>query len=136
MSYIQLADSKDGDGRLYARDIGRWSLPKTQLVILSACDTAAGTVYRAEGMVSLVRPFLASGVPTIVATLWRIKDNAAFRLMSAFHENYARHSDAVRALADAQRRFLAERQPMGHVRDWAAFVVFSGSQSTAIAPLR
>src|SRR5690606_23398466 len=54
-------DSAHPDGLLPAAEISQWRLPRTRLVALSACRTAYGAIYRGEGVVSLARPFLASG---------------------------------------------------------------------------
>jgi CHAT domain-containing protein len=127
LSFIQLAPGPNDDGRLYAAPITRWSLPATRLVVLSACETGAGGVYRAEGLVSLTRPFLAAGVPSIVATLWKIDDRAASSLMTHFHQAYAATGDAAQALASAQRQLLHDANPdLADPRQWAAFITVSG----------
>ena len=126
LSFVQLAPGPAATGRLYARDIATWPLPRAQLVVLSACDTANGAVYRGEGLVSLARPFLAAGVPAVVATLWPIDDRATFELMAAFHRHYAREHDAARAMARAQRELTTAPRQFAHPRYWASFVVFGG----------
>lgn len=126
MSFVQLAPGSASSGRLYAGDIAAWTLPRAQLVVLSACDTANGAVYRGEGLVSLARPFLATGVPAVVATLWPIDDRASYELMMTFHRQYSREHDAARALAQAQRSLIAGSGPFAHPRHWASFVAFAG----------
>jgi len=39
--------------------------------------------------VSLVRPFLAAGVPSVLATLWETDDEASVGLLAAFHRRVA-----------------------------------------------
>jgi CHAT domain-containing protein len=126
LSFVQLAHGSTATGRLYAGDISAWSLPRTQLVVLSACDTASGAVYRGEGLVSLARPFLAAGIPSVVATLWPIDDRVSSDLMAAFHRYYARDHNAALALAQAQRRMIADQPQAARVREWASFVSFGG----------
>lgn len=126
LSFVQLAQRPAAPGRLYAADIAAWSLARAQLVVLSACDTASGAVYRGEGLVSLARPFLAAGIPAVVATLWPIDDRASYELMSSFHRYYAFDHDAALALAQAQRGLIAAQPQLAHPRHWASFVAFGG----------
>jgi CHAT domain-containing protein len=57
----------------------------TDLVVLSACDTASGPVVRGEGVQSLAYGFLEAGSHAVVATLWRVDDREAAELMKSFH---------------------------------------------------
>ena len=36
-----------------------------ELVVLAACETAVGSVFRGEGPISLARPFLSAGASTV-----------------------------------------------------------------------
>ncbi|WP_235006950.1 CHAT domain-containing protein, partial [Calothrix rhizosoleniae] len=44
---------------------------QADLVVLSACDTGRGDI-RGEGVIGLSRAFMASGVPTLVVSLWKV----------------------------------------------------------------
>src|SRR5207247_8234912 len=60
------ADAGTGDsGALYLHELGQRGFPRTRVVVLAACRTAAGPVSRVEGALSLGRPFLAAGVPDV-----------------------------------------------------------------------
>ena len=52
------------------------ALPRTRLVVLAACRTAAGVVSRSEGALSLARPFLAAGVPNVMCQPVRCRRHA------------------------------------------------------------
>lgn len=73
-------------GLLYLDELSGTRMPRSRLVVLSACDSGLGRYYRGEGLVSLVRPFITSGVPTVVATLWKVDDEATALLMVEFHK--------------------------------------------------
>jgi CHAT domain-containing protein len=93
------------------------------LVVLSACDTAAGREVRGEGLISLVRGFMYAGAPRVVATLWRARDEAAAALMREFYRAMLiRHVAPVAALREAQ---LALRRGgrFSAPAFWAGFVV-------------
>ena len=52
---------------LFAHEISKLDLSGTDLVVLAACDTGRGVVYRGEGAVSLARPFLAGMAQRLIA---------------------------------------------------------------------
>lgn len=99
----------------------------TDLVVLSACDTA-GTARDGEGVTGLTRAFLAAGASQVMASSWAVDDVATTKLMVQFYESVARGQAAPRALADAQRAVLEqERSPgmlMTHPYFWAGFRLF------------
>jgi len=104
---------------LFARDLASASLRPGLIVALAACETADGDYFRGEGVMSLARPFLASGAASVLATLWPVQDQAASRLMNTFHRLVSAGTEPASALASAQREEMA----LGQSLDWAAFVV-------------
>jgi CHAT domain-containing protein len=108
-----------GTSELAAADIASMRLDHTRLVVLAACSTGTGPVHRGEGVITLARPFLIAGAPTVVAALWDIDDAASSALLAAFHEAYASTSRAAGALRAAQQHVMATNRPSV----WAAFVV-------------
>jgi CHAT domain-containing protein len=72
------------DGFLRAPDIYNMKL-SADLVVLSACRTALGKQIKGEGLVGLVRGFMYSGAPRVVASLWDVKDEATAELMKRFY---------------------------------------------------
>jgi CHAT domain-containing protein len=124
---LDLSPDVDGRATLYADDIARIPFRHTQLVVLAACSTAYGANRRGEGVFSLARPFLSAGVPTVLATLWNVDDEAASRLFLAFHQQLRLHAGAAKALRAAQLEMLAgadERFRLPHA--WAAAIAIGG----------
>jgi CHAT domain-containing protein len=76
------------DGLLMADEIMDMSLPKTQLVTLSACESGVGGSTRGEGVIGLQRSFLIAGAHHVVATLWQINDLVAYAFMQRFYEMF------------------------------------------------
>jgi CHAT domain-containing protein len=90
------------DGFLRLRDIYGLKLP-IELVVLSACSTALGKPVSGEGMVGIVRGFMYAGVKRIVASLWKVDDEATGELMRRFYEGMFRdHLTPAAALREAQ----------------------------------
>ena len=129
LSKLVLASGSNGDnGWLTAREIYSQKLKGTQLVVLAACDTGNEYVPEGEGVTSLARAFLAAGVPTVVASLWSVDDEATARLFEAFHTYYQESGDPVEALRKAQLKMLHstnknDKSPSA----WAAFEVIGAS---------
>ncbi|HWP43615.1 MAG TPA: CHAT domain-containing protein [Blastocatellia bacterium] len=111
------------DGALVLQEVYGMNLPFMKLVVLSACRTGLGQYYRGEGIVSLVRPFIAARVPTVVASLWPVETTATARLMIDFHRfRTMNKSTSVDALRRAQLE-LASTDQFEHPYYWAPFVV-------------
>lgn len=110
---------------LSAEDLSSCSLGRTRLVVLAACSTAVGGAPTREGLMSLARPFLAAGVPTVLGTLWDIRDGKAQRLLSYFHRDLASGSSPSLALQKAQIGAL--REPGSEPADWGGFAIIGSS---------
>src|SRR5213075_1107650 len=68
------------DGQLEAREIADLHLD-ADLVVLSSCDTARGSVRIGEGMVGMSWALLAAGCPRAVVTQWEIGSSSSGQLM-------------------------------------------------------
>lgn len=113
---------------LFAHEIARLRFPRTQVVVLAACSTAAGTVSRGEGVVSAARPFLGAGVPTVVASQWDVDDRSTELLFLAFHRELSRTKDPARALRAAQLALLRGGDPFyAAPASWGAFVALGST---------
>lgn len=119
---VTAQQSSPEDGLLYLNEIYGMSLPRARLVVLSACESGLGQYYRGEGIVSLIRPFLAARVPTVVASLWSIDSKATAELMIRFHrERKANNSGAGEALQTAQIQMIRSAEYQ-HPFYWAPFI--------------
>jgi CHAT domain-containing protein len=90
------------DGIMSVKDIASLRLRGSSTVVLAACSTARGRVRRFEGTLSVARAFLASGAPSVIATLWPIDDLDAARFFPRLHEYLARGLSASEALRATQ----------------------------------
>ncbi len=80
LSRLAFAGEAGTEQSLFAHEIARIRFPRTRVVVLAACSTAAGVVSRGEGVVSVARPFLGAGVPLVVASQWDVDDRATEQL--------------------------------------------------------
>jgi CHAT domain-containing protein len=76
---------------------------ESPIVILSACESGIPKIerYRDEYL-GLPLAFLCAGAKTVVSTLWRTNDLAAWILMGAMAEQLAEGHDVLRSLGMAQ----------------------------------
>ena len=127
-SLLLAPDPQAGDsGALYLHGLGGSGLARTRVMVLAACRTAAGAVSRVEGALSLGRPFLAAGVPNVVASLWDIDDAVSRRFFVAFHRALLAEGDPVLALRKAQIALLRGNDAsLAHPASWAAFICVGG----------
>lgn len=78
-------NDRNDDGLLEAREIMQLDL-HADLVVLSACDTARGRFGAGEGMIGMSWSFFVAGVPTMVATQWKVDSASTAKLMIDFHK--------------------------------------------------
>lgn len=80
---------KDGaakDGFLRLNQIYNLNL-NSDLVVLSACQTALGRDVRGEGVIGLTRGFIYAGANRVVSSLWKVDDAATAEFMKRLYQN-------------------------------------------------
>jgi CHAT domain-containing protein len=126
-STVQAGD----DGLLTALEVSGMNLHGTDLVVLSACETAAGDVRVGEGVYGLRRAFVLAGAKNLVMSLWPVGDRATREQMEAFYRAYGEGKSPAEALRQAQLQTLVTlreltetmKEPLTPVKLWAPFIV-------------
>lgn len=109
------------DGLATALEIASSSHVGTQLVILSACETAKGAVQTGEGVLGLRTAWLATGVESLVASHWKVDDEVTAEFMAYYHRLLAQGLGRAAGLRQAAAEI---RRKYPHPHYWAAFSLF------------
>lgn len=127
-SSVALASGDGEDGYFHTLEI--ISTPTaSDLVVMSACESARGHVSRGEGVVGLSRAFLGAGAESVVASLWSVSDESTAELMRIFYDRmFGKKEPASRALRDA-RIALLDSEKFSHPFFWSPFVVTGTERS-------
>jgi CHAT domain-containing protein/tetratricopeptide (TPR) repeat protein len=126
------ANARDkGDGILTALEITALDLRKTDLVVLSACDTGLGTLARGQELLGLRWAFAYAGAKNTVTSLWSVPDAETATMMGHFYENlWGKELSVSDALRAAQLEMLRAAREKGDSapHTWGAFVASGQSQ--------
>ncbi len=109
------------DGYLRLSDIYRLQL-SADLVVLSACDSALGKDLGSEGVIGLPRGFLYAGARSVIASMWRVDDDATAVLMRKMYVRIKKGESVAEALRGAQLE-LMEGGQFADPFYWAAFAL-------------
>jgi CHAT domain-containing protein/tetratricopeptide (TPR) repeat protein len=111
------------DGFLRLQDIFNLKL-SAELVVLSACQTGLGKEIKGEGLIGLARGFMYAGAPRIVASLWKVDDQATSELMKRFYQGLL-GPEALRPAAALRQAQLSiwKQKRWREPYYWAAFVL-------------
>ncbi|MEO0851916.1 MAG: CHAT domain-containing protein, partial [Cyanobacteria bacterium J06648_11] len=115
---IALVPGQGEDGLLTSEEISTFNL-RTDLVVLSACDTGRGELT-GDGVIGLSRSFIAAGAPSVIVSLWSIPDAPTAGLMTEFYRQLQQGQDKAQALRQAM---LETMKTHPNPRDWAAFTL-------------
>ncbi|WP_017651114.1 CHAT domain-containing protein [Fortiea contorta] len=75
----------NGD-RIHLKDVATWSLPRVDLVVLSACETGlGGRLGNGEEILGFGYQIQKTGARAAIASLWAVDDGGTQSLMSAFY---------------------------------------------------
>jgi CHAT domain-containing protein len=107
------------DGIATALEISQLDLSNTELVVLSACETALGDIRGNEGVFGLQRAFKMAGVKKMIMSLWQVPDKETAELMTAFYSFWLKGKAVNEAFALAQAEMRKKYSPYY----WAAFVL-------------
>lgn len=97
------------DGILTALEVSLLNLSSVDGIVLSACQTALGTIKDGEGVLGLQRAFHQAGVRSVMATLWSVPVDATIGLLDVYYQ--IQWEDRLRpayALQETQSGFVRQ----------------------------
>lgn len=110
------------DGILTAFEIAQMDLSKTELVVLSACESGLGDIDGSEGIFGLQRGFKSAGVNKMIVSLWKVPDGPAKEFMTNFYEQWLSGKKDIRtAFYDTQKQMSIRYRRFP--QSWAGFVL-------------
>lgn len=112
------------DGILTANEVAQMDLNGTQLVTLSACETALGN-YSFEGVFGLPRGFKQAGVKSLLVSLWSVNDKSTSLLMSSFYRYWMQGETKQQAFKHAVNDV---RKDYPEPFYWAPFVLLDATE--------
>lgn len=130
--YTHAADSSSrgepviyfADSALYLSELIAENKTAPQLIVLSACETGNGKLYKGEGVFSFNRGFASLGIPTCVINLWAVDNESTYRLTELFYQYVSAGLPLDISLQKAKLDFIAgaskEKQLPYY---WAAAIV-------------
>jgi CHAT domain-containing protein/tetratricopeptide (TPR) repeat protein len=108
---------------------------KPDLVVLSACETGLGKLYKAEGAMSIARGFQFAGAQNLLFSLWKVNDFTTSVLMEKFYKNIKSGKSYFKANHQAKLDFLkddaipnAKKSPYY----WSAFVYYGTLENKSV----
>jgi CHAT domain-containing protein len=125
-------DGQEQNGFVGLPDVYQLRAP-VNLVVLSACRTGLGKDMRGEGLVGLTRGFMYAGASSVVASLWKVDDEATAELMKQFYTNMLqKRMTPAAALREAQNT-IRQNPEWRSPYYWAAFTL-QGEYRQVIKP--
>jgi CHAT domain-containing protein/tetratricopeptide (TPR) repeat protein len=102
------------------------------LVVLSACETGLGKLYKGEGAMSIARGFQNTGASNMLFSLWSINDFTTSKIIENFYSNLNKRLTYSEANTSSKIQFLndvdipnAKKSPYY----WSAFVYYGALET-------
>jgi CHAT domain-containing protein len=110
------------NGFLRLQDIYNLNLP-ADLVVLSACNTGLGKRVKGEGLIGLTRGFMYAGTASVMASLWKVDDEATAELMGHFYRVMLKEGRPPAAALREAQLFIWRQKRWSAPYYWAGFVL-------------
>ena len=109
------------DGYVTASEWPGYDL-RSDLTVLSACDSGVGKVVSGEGVMGLPFALFVAGNVNTILTLWPVDDQGSAEFVRSLFAKLKSGETATQALAHTKREFIKSKQ-FNHPRYWAPYVL-------------
>ncbi len=109
------------NGLLSAAEASLLDLRETELVVLSACETAKGEVRNSEGVYGLRKAFSDAGAQNIIMSLWKVDDKVTQEFMARFYEIWLNEKTSIREAFNKTQLEIKAKYPQPYY--WGAFIL-------------
>ncbi|WP_264565759.1 CHAT domain-containing protein [Flavobacterium sp. N3904] len=102
------------------------------LVVLSACETGIGKLYKSEGAMSVARGFQFAGAQNLLFSLWKVNDYTTAVFMGDFYKYIKQNDSYFEANTKAKLAFLKNKNISNAKKSpyyWAAFVYYGSLEN-------
>jgi CHAT domain-containing protein len=113
---------KSQKGFISLQDVYSLRAP-VDLVVLSACRTGLGLDIRGEGLVGLTRGFMYAGATTVVASLWKVNDEATAELMKRFYTEMLQNRKTPDEALRIAQNYIRQNPRWSAPHFWAGFTL-------------
>jgi CHAT domain-containing protein len=107
-------------GILTAYEAMSLNLDKTDLVVLSACETGLGEIANGEGVYGLQRAFLVAGAKVLIMSMFKVDDDATQKLILNFYKKWLTTNNMRQSFIDAKKELRVEYPEPYY---WAPFMM-------------
>jgi CHAT domain-containing protein len=108
------------NGILTAHEAMNLNLDKTDIVILSACETGLGDLEAGEGVYGLQRAFLVAGAKVLIMSMFKVDDAATQELMLKFYQKWLNSGNMRTSFIEAKKEL---RSTYPEPIYWGAFMM-------------
>ena len=98
-------NENNDDGYLTSLEAAKLNLNNTELVVLSACNTALGNIQAGNGVLGLRRALSVAGAQSTILSLWAVDDEATRAFMTSFYQKLKDGNNRRSALINTQKEF-------------------------------